>query len=84
MTENNISFYNEEEDAQATEISRSDQAHVPYILTAEFDVDAGPIISHTYPESIGGSVRYCFRSLALSIWANRAGSQSNVGRADVA
>jgi len=57
MTENNMSFYNEDEDTQVGEISRSDQAHVPYILTAEFDVDAGPMISHTYPESIGGSVR---------------------------
>jgi len=57
MADNNMSFYTEEEDTQATEISRSDQTHVPYILTAEFDVDAGPIISHTYPESIGGSVR---------------------------
>ena len=60
MTDNNMSFYNEEDYVQGTEISRSDQTHVPYILTAEFDVDAGPVIAHTYPESIGGSVRYDF------------------------
>jgi len=36
----------------------SDQAHVDYILTADFDVDAGPIISHQYPEPLGGDVRY--------------------------
>jgi Docking domain of Afi1 for Arf3 in vesicle trafficking len=35
----------------------SDQAHVDYILTADFDVDAGPIISHQYPEPLGGDVR---------------------------
>jgi len=35
----------------------TDQAHVDYILTAEFDVDAGPIISHQYPEPLGGDVR---------------------------
>jgi len=34
------------------------EAHVDYILTAEFDVDAGPIISHQYPEPLGGDVRY--------------------------
>ena len=39
-------------------INDSDQAHVDYILTAEFDVDAGPIISHQYPEPLGGDVRY--------------------------
>ena len=36
----------------------NDQAHVDYILTADFDVDAGPIISHQYPEPLGGDVRY--------------------------
>jgi Docking domain of Afi1 for Arf3 in vesicle trafficking len=44
----------EEDDAGGTFLS--DQAHVDYILTAEFDVDAGPIISHQYPEPLGGDV----------------------------
>jgi hypothetical protein len=47
----------EEEDDHLS-INESDQAHVDYILTAEFDVDAGPIISHQYPEPLGGDVRY--------------------------
>jgi Docking domain of Afi1 for Arf3 in vesicle trafficking len=33
-------------------------AHVDYILTADFDVDAGPVISHQYPEPLGGDVTY--------------------------
>jgi hypothetical protein len=52
----------EEEDDHLS-INESDQAHVDYILTAEFDVDAGPIISHQYPEPLGGDVRYQNRSL---------------------
>ena len=44
-------------------ISFSEQAHADYILTAEFDVDAGPIISHQYPEPLGGDVRYVLQSL---------------------
>ena len=43
--------------------SINEAAHVDYILTADFDVDAGPIISHQYPEPLGGDVRYkppCF------------------------
>ncbi len=39
-------------------INFSEQAHVGYILTAEFDVDAGPVISHQYPEPLGGNIRY--------------------------
>lgn len=38
--------------------SLAEQPHVSYILTAEFDVDAGPIISNQYPEPLGGDVRY--------------------------
>jgi len=45
----------EEEGDQGSLIN---EAHVDYILTAEFDVDAGPIISHQYPEPLGGDVRY--------------------------
>ena len=44
-----------QEDAGASTFL-AEQAHVDYILTAEFDVDAGPIISHQYPEPLGGDV----------------------------
>jgi Docking domain of Afi1 for Arf3 in vesicle trafficking len=37
---------------------RTEPAHVDYILTADFDVDAGPVISHQYPEPLGGDVTY--------------------------
>jgi len=43
-----MSVHGEEEEHMS--INDSEQAHVDYILTAEFDVDAGPIISHQYPE----------------------------------
>ncbi|KAK9475503.1 spindle pole body interacting protein [Dipodascopsis tothii] len=31
-----------------------DENHVDYILVAEFDVDAGPVVSHQYPKPIEG------------------------------
>jgi Docking domain of Afi1 for Arf3 in vesicle trafficking len=51
-----MSIHDEEDDH--TSLINIEQAHVDYILTAEFDVDAGPIISHQYPEPLGGDVRY--------------------------
>ena len=51
-----MSVHGDEEERMS--INDSEQAHVDYILTAEFDVDAGPIISHQYPEPLGGDVRY--------------------------
>jgi len=56
-----MSVHGEEEEHMS--INDSEQAHVDYILTAEFDVDAGPIISHQYPEPLGGDVRYPSDSL---------------------
>jgi hypothetical protein len=47
------------EDDRVENVSITEAAHVDYILTADFDVDAGPIISHQYPEPLGGDVRYC-------------------------
>jgi hypothetical protein len=38
-------------------MSFNEEAHADYILTAEFDVDAGPVVSHQYPEPLGGDVR---------------------------
>lgn len=52
-----MSVHDEEEDLHLSINEEHDQAHVDYILTAEFDVDAGPIISHQYPEPLGGDVR---------------------------
>lgn len=51
------------EEEEHMSINDPEQAHVDYILTAEFDVDAGPIISHQYPEPLGGDVRYSSDSL---------------------
>jgi hypothetical protein len=54
-------------------MSFNEQAHADYILTAEFDVDAGPIISHQYPEPLGGDVRFAFGGLSLIVvkcWRN--------------
>jgi Docking domain of Afi1 for Arf3 in vesicle trafficking len=45
------------EDEKRETVYISEAAHVDYILTADFDVDAGPIISHQYPEPLGGDVR---------------------------
>lgn len=55
-----MSSHDDEEDLESL---IPEAAHVDYILTADFDVDAGPIISHQYPEPLGGDVRYgktCF------------------------
>jgi hypothetical protein len=52
-----MSVRNEDEEEEQGWII-TEQAHVDYILTADFDVDAGPIISHQYPEPLGGDVRY--------------------------
>ena len=49
-----MSVHDEEEDR----VSVIGEPHVDYILTADFDVDAGPIISHQYPEPLGGDVAY--------------------------
>jgi hypothetical protein len=32
--------------------------HVDFILTADFDVDAGPVITHQYPEPLEEYVRF--------------------------
>jgi hypothetical protein len=74
-----MSVHNDDDEHMS--INDSEQAHVDYILTAEFDVDAGPIISHQYPEPLGGDVRYPFPSLCCKLNSN---GQSNAGRVDVA
>jgi Docking domain of Afi1 for Arf3 in vesicle trafficking len=47
----------EEEETDLRWSMSAEAPHVDYILTAEFDVDAGPIISHEYPVPLGGDVR---------------------------
>ena len=47
------------------EFGALEQAHVHYILTADFDVDAGPVISHQYPEPLGGDVSQMLAELML-------------------
>jgi len=66
------------EDDRVDNVSITEAAHVDYILTADFDVDAGPIISHQYPEPLGGDVRYSQQIYPALIF------KSNVGRINVA
>jgi Docking domain of Afi1 for Arf3 in vesicle trafficking len=68
-----------DESEEHMSINDSEQAHVDYILTAEFDVDAGPVISHQYPEPLGGDVRYP----PISPSHLDPDVQSNAGRVDV-
>lgn len=60
----------QDDEEERMSINDSEQAHVDYILTAEFDVDAGPIISHQYPEPLGGDVRYVLLSFSLQLKSN--------------
>lgn len=45
-----------EELAEFTELAEDEpeQAHVEYILVAEFEVDQGPLMEHQYPNAISG------------------------------